>query len=223
MITVHHLEHSRSQKILWLLEELEQQYEIVHYKRDKKTNLAPPQLKKIHPLGKSPTVVDGENILAETGAITEYLVSKYNEKNLVPKTGTPEYLKYNYWMHTAEGSIMPLLVMNFIFSRINTQSPFFIRPIAKAITGKVTKAYLSPSLNSMLEMMETELTASTWFTGKEFTAADVQMSGPVEAALAQNFLSKERYPKICEYAERIKQRPSYKKAIEKGGGFIPEK
>lgn len=220
MITVHHLENSRSQKVIWLLEELQLDYEIKQYKRNSKTNLAPPELKAIHPLGKSPIVVDGENTLAETGAIIEYFVDKCN--SLKPGGETAELLCYRYWLHAAEGSIMPLLVMKFIFQYINTKSPFFLRPITKGIANQVTQSYIAPGLNNIFDLMEMELNKSLWFAGNEFTAVDIQMSSPVEAAIAQEVLP-EKCQKVREFAARIKERPAYKKSLEKGGGFVSSK
>ncbi|WP_152022010.1 glutathione S-transferase [Candidatus Uabimicrobium amorphum] len=221
MITVHHLESSRSQKILWLLEELQLEYKIEHYKRNKVTNLAPPELKKIHPLGKSPVVTDGENVIAETGAIIEYFVDKYTDKNLKPAAGTPEYMRYTYWLHTAEGSIMPLLVMKLIFGVISTKSPFFVRPIAKAISGQVNNSYIMPGLNNMFAYIEAELNRSSWLAGDQFSAADIIMSNPVEGAIAQGVVSPNQHPKIYDFLTRIQQREGYQKSVEKGGTFIP--
>ena len=223
MITVHHLENSRSQKILWLLEELELEYKIEHYKRNKTTNLAPPELKKIHPLGKSPVITDEETVLAETGAIIEYFVNKYPDKNLKPPADTPESLRYTYWLHTAEGSVMPLLVMKLIFGVISSKSPFFVRPIAKAISGQVNQSYILPGLNNMFAYIEGELTRSEWLAGENFSAADIIMSNAIEGALAQGVLSAEKHPKTHDFIARVQQRPAYQKSVEKGGSFIPDK
>jgi glutathione S-transferase len=218
MITVHHLENSRSQRVLWLLEELGTDYEIKHYKRDPETSLAPAELKSIHPLGKSPVVTDGEFVIAETGAIIEYLVDNYGNGRLIPPPKTPERLRYTYWMHAGEGTVMPLLVMSLIFNRVDTVAPWIIRPIAKAVTGTVRTSYLNPNLEASLAHMESELGTSEWFAGDEFTAADVAMSFPLEAAAARGGLDAE-YPKLSAFLERIHRRPAYVKALERGGPY----
>ncbi len=219
MITVHHLENSRSQRVLWLLEELEIPYEIQHYKRDRKTNLAPPELKSVHPVGKSPVITDGDVTVAETGAIIEYVLERHGKGRLVPPAGTPERLRYTYWLHAAEGSIMPLLVMKLIFTQTTRKPvPFFIRPITKAVANEVGKAYIDPSLKAMLDYAESELSRSEWFAGDEFSAADVQMSFPVEGAAVRADLS-EDYPRMQAFLDRIHARPAWKKALERGGPY----
>lgn len=217
MIVVHHLENSRSQRILWLLEELGLEYEVKRYGRDKTTSLAPLELKKIHPLGKSPVITDDGTVVAETGAIIEYIIDRHGGGRLIPPANSPERLRYTYWMHAAEGSVMPLLVMTLIFNRVETGVPWFIRPIAKGISGQVRSAYLGPNLNANLSHMEAELTKSTWFAGEELTAADIMMSFPVEAAAVRTL--GDGYPKLHAFLERIHARPAYKKALERGGPY----
>jgi glutathione S-transferase len=219
MITVHHLNNSRSQRVLWLLEELGVPYEIKRYQRDATTMLAPPELRAVHPLGKSPVITDDGVTIAESGAIVEYLVERYGNGRLVPAAGTPEKLRYTYWLHFAEGSAMLPLVMKLIFNRLETAPmPFFIRPVAKGIAGKVKAGFIDPNIKSQLDYMEAELGKSAWFAGSEFTAADIQMSFPVEAANARGGLDMTR-PKLIGFLERIHAMPSYKRAIEKGGPF----
>jgi len=218
MITVHHLENSRSQRVLWLMEELGLDYEIKHYKRNKATSLAPPELKEVHPLGKSPVITDGDLVIAETGAIIEYIVGEYGQGRLVPKPHTPEHLRYTYWMHAAEGTVMPLMVMTLIFNRIETGAPFLVRPIAKAISGQVKSAYLGPNTDAVLAHMEAELGRAAWFAGDEFSAADVQMSFPIEAASARIKIQAS-YPKLQAYLDTIHARPAYVTALEKGGPY----
>ena len=218
MITVHHLENSRSQRILWLLEELGLQYEIVRYERDKASSLAPPALKAIHPLGKSPVITDDGQVIAETGAIVEYVIERYGAGRLIPPPGTPERVRYVYWLHMAEGTAMPLLVMTLVFNRVETASPWFIRPVAKAIAGQVRSTYLGPSLTAVLRFMEDELGKSTWFAGESLTAADVMMSFPVEAAAVRTEL-KSGYPRLHAFLERVHGRPAYRKALERGGPY----
>src|SRR5215208_6882721 len=199
MIVLHHLDHSRSQRVLWLLEELGLPYEIRFYKRNPKTMLAPPELRKVHPLGKSPVITDGEITLAESGAILEYLVQRYGEGRLKPLPGTPDALRYLYWMHYAEGSLMPPLLMKLVFDQVQkARMPFFARPVARSIAGKVLKAFVMPQINSHLDFLEAELSASAWFTGAEFTVADIQLSFPLEAAKARGGLDSRR-PRLMDF------------------------
>ena len=218
MITVHHLNNSRSQRILWLLEELGVPYEIKRYQRDAKTSLAPPELLKVHPLGKSPVITDGDLTVAESGAIVEYLVERYGKGALVPKAGSPEKLRYTYWLHFAEGTAMPPMVMKLVFNRIErSPMPFFARPIAKGISRKVKEQFIDPNLQRIVGCMEAELAKGEWFAGAEFTAADVQMSFPVEAAAAR--AAGAPMPNLQRFLERIHARPAYRRALDKGGEF----
>ena len=219
MIVVHHLNHSRSQRVLWLLEELGLPYDIRFYQRNPKTMLAPPQLREIHPLGKSPVITDGEVRLAESGAILEYLVQRYGEGRLRPQPGTPAALRYLYWMHYAEGSLMPPLLMKLVFDRIQTaRMPFFARPIARTIAQRALKGFVMPQIETHLNVLETELGAAPWFTGDEFTVADIQLSFPLEAAKARGGLDGRR-PALLDFLARIHQRPAYARALERGGEF----
>jgi glutathione S-transferase len=219
MITVHHLNNSRSQRVLWLLEELGLPYEIRKYQRDAKTMLAPPELMQVHPLGKSPVITDDGQTIAETGAIVEYLIERYGNGRLAPAVGTPERLRWRYWLHFAEGSAMPPLLLKLIFERIKvTPMPFFAKPIAKGISNKVLAAMVEPNLKRQLDFMEAELAQSEWFAGDEFSAADIQMSFPVEAAAQRAGLDASR-PKLMAFLKRIHARPAYKKALERGGPY----
>jgi glutathione S-transferase len=218
VITVHHLQNSRSQRILWLLEELELDYEIRRYERDVQTSLAPPALKAVHPLGKSPVITDDGQVIAETGAIVEYVIERYGNGRLIPAAGTPERLRYTYWLHMAEGTAMPLLVMTLVFNRVETAAPWFIRPIAKAIAGQVRSSYIGPSLTAVLDLMEAQLVSSTWFAGEAPTADDVMMSFPVEAAAARADLPA-THPRLQAFLERIHARPAYRTALERGGPY----
>ena len=214
MITVHHLNNSRSQRILWLLEELGVSYEIRRYQRDAKTSLAPPELLRVHPLGKSPVITDGDLTLAESGAIIEYLVERYGKGALIPPQGSPERLRYIYWLHFAEGTAMPPLVMKLVFNRIEKgPMPFFARPIARGIVRKVKAGFIDPNLERIVTYIEAELERSDWFAGDAFTAADIQMSFPVEAAASRVGAR----PNMTKFLERIHARPAYKRALEKGG------
>ncbi len=217
MITVHHLNNSRSQRVLWLLEELGVDYQIKHYQRDSKTMLAPPELKAVHPLGKSPVITDGDITVAESGAIIEYLLENYGQGKLTVAKGTPEHRRYTYWMHYAEGTMMPLLVMKLVFSVIPKRSPALIRPIANAIVSNVEKNFLGPNLRTNLDFIESELNKSTWFAGDEITAADVQMSFVMEASAARG--PDGNRPKSAAFVKRIQERPAYQRALKKGGPY----
>lgn len=219
MVIVHHLNNSRSQRVLWLLEELGVPYEVRRYERDPTTMLAPPALKAVHPLGKSPVVTDGDVTLAESGAIVEYLAGRYAGGRLVPPPGTPERLRYTYWLHYAEGSAMPPLLLSLVFSRVReAPAPFFVRPIARAIADKVMTGFVTPNVKLHLDYMESELGRSAWFAGDEFSAADVQMSFPVEAAAARGGLDARR-PRLAAFLERIHSRPAYRRALAQGGPY----
>lgn len=219
MIIVHHLNNSRSQRVLWLLEELGLDYELRRYERDPATMLAPPELRAIHPLGKSPVISDGDNVLAESGAILEYLVETYGQGRLQPSPGTPERLRYRYWMHYAEGSAMPPLLLKLVFDRVGkAPMPFFARPVARAIAAKARDSFIQPQIDLHLDFMEGELERSTWFAGDAFTAADVQMSFPLEAAAARGGLDVLR-PRLMEYLARIHARPAYQRALARGGPY----
>lgn len=206
MIIVHHLNNSRSQRILWLLEELEVDYEIKYYQRDSETMLAPESLKEIHPLGKSPVITDKDRTVAESGAIVEYIVSRYGDGKLVPGVETPEHLRYKYWLHYAEGSAMPPLLMNLIFNLFGIKD-------SSAMDG-----FIAPQIKLHFNYIESELSKSKWFAGEEFTAADIQMSFPLELLgnLPQQLDSR---PNIKEFLNRIHDRPTYKRGLEHGGEY----
>lgn len=219
MIIVHHLNNSRSQRILWLLEELGLEYEIKKYQRDPKTMLAPPELRAIHPLGKSPVITDGGNTLAESGAIIEYLVERYGQGRLVPAAGSPDKLRYTYFLHYAEGSVMPPLLMKLVFDTVETSPmPFFVKPIARGIAQKVKRSYIMPQISQHLAFMEGELGKSAWFAGEEFTAADIQLSFALEASAARGGMGA-KFPRLGAFLERIHARPAYQRALERGGRY----
>lgn len=218
MIIVHHLNNSRSQRILWLLEELGVEYRIQRYERDPKTMLAPPELRAVHPLGKSPVISDGELTLAESGAIIDYLANRCGQE-LLPPAGSPERLRCNYWLHYAEGSAMPPLLLKLVFDKVESSPmPFFIKPIARGIAQKVKRALINPQLQLHLDYLEGELGKSTWFAGEAFSAADIQMSFPLEAATSRGGLDGSR-PRLKAFLERIHARPAYRRALEKGGEY----
>jgi glutathione S-transferase len=217
MLTVHHLNNSRSQRVLWLLEELELPYEIKYYQRDAKTQLAPPELRAIHPLGKSPVLVDGAETMAETGAIIEHLVETAGGR-LRPAAGTPERTRWNYWLHYAEGSLMPPLVLRLIFASMPGRAPEEIRPVATALAAATQAGYIDPQLKTHFDFIEGELGRSEWFAGKEFSAADVMMSFPLEAGGVRANAYEGR-PLIKAYVDKIHARPAYRVALEKGGPY----
>jgi glutathione S-transferase len=223
MIIVHHLNNSRSHRVIWLLEELGVDYEIKRYERDPQTMLAPKSLLKVHPLGKSPVITDdahGHVTVAESGAIIEYLIDRYDiESKLAPTAGTPTRLRYTYWLHFAEGSAMSPLLMKLVFNHIEkAPMPFFAKPIAKAIAKKTKASFIDPQIKAHLEFIEAELHKSTWFAGGRLTGADIQMSFPLEAAAARGGLD-DSYPKIMAFLKRIHARAGYKRALERGGEY----
>jgi glutathione S-transferase len=219
MVVVHHLNNSRSQRVLWLLEELGVPYEVKRYERDAKTMLAPPALLAVHPLGKSPVIVDGAVTVAEAGAIVEYLVEKYGAGRLIPSVGTPDRRRYTYWLHYAEGSAMPPLLFKLVFDRIAANpAPWPVSAIARRIAATVQDSFIGPNLKRHLDYMESELGAHDWFAGEEFTAADVQMSFPLEAAVSRAGLNADR-PKLMAFLDRIHARDAYKRALERGGAY----
>jgi len=226
MITVHHLETSRSQRILWLLEELGVPYELKIYQRDQATKLAPPALKKIHPLGKSPVITDGDEVIAESGAIIEYLVEMYGAQanedlsHLQPALRSAEHRQCRFWMHYAEGSLMNWLVMKLVFTTIPTQPmPFFVKPIARALCGTVQKKLIDPNVDTALAFIESHLTTHRWFAGEHLTMADFQMSFAVEALLSRAS-NTSACPHLQAYKNRMEARPAYQRGIAKGGPVV---
>lgn len=220
MLTLHHLNNSRSQRILWLLEELKQEYHIERYARDTKTQLAPASLKKVHPLGKSPLLTDEDKVIAESGAIIEYLAENYGPQ-WIPAQGSDAYLQYKYWLHYAEGSLMPYFVMKLVFDKVkNSPLPLLVKPIVKPIVNtiysEVMKSFLGPNIASNLQFIEEHLAQSEWFAGPAISGADIQMSFPLEAGLQG---SRRSYPHIQAFLKRIHARPAYQKALEIGGSY----
>ncbi len=221
MITVHHLENSRSLRVLWLLEELALPYTVKRYARHPKTLLAPPELKQVHPLGKSPVITDGDITVAESGAILEYLIDAHGQGRLRPPPATPAQRRYSYWMHFAEGSLMPPLLMALVFSKVREAPvPFFVKPVVRGIADKVTSSFIRPNTDNLLAFMNTELAPGPWFTGDTFTAADVQLSYPLQAAQARGALDA-RHPALLAWLQRIEKRPAYQRALAAGGPYQP--
>ncbi|MEJ0036730.1 MAG: glutathione S-transferase [Gammaproteobacteria bacterium] len=219
MIVVHHLNNSRSQRILWLLEELGVEYDLKCYQRDPRTMLAPPELKAIHPLGKSPVIQDDDLVLAESGAIIEYLADEYGGGKLARPHGSAARAQYVYWLHYAEGSAMPPLLMKLIFDKVvAAPMPFFARPVVRKIYQSVMTAFIGPQLKLHLDYLESQLAKRDWFLDGEFSAADVQMSFPLETAVARAGLDQTR-PRLMGWLRRVHARPAYRRAVERGGPY----
>jgi glutathione S-transferase len=216
MIIVHHLDNSRSHRVLWLLEELGAAYEIRRYARDSRTMRAPPSLRQVHPLGKSPVITDGALTLAESGAIIAYLVERFPGGTLAPAAAA-ERIRYMYWMHYAEGSAMPPLLLKLVFDRIErAPMPLLVRPIARTIARRAKRQFVEPQILEHLDYLETELGKCQWFAGDAFTAADIQMSYPIEAAAARVGIGVSR-PRLQAFLARIRDRQAYRRAAERGG------
>ncbi|GBQ88448.1 glutathione S-transferase [Acetobacter nitrogenifigens DSM 23921 = NBRC 105050] len=217
MIIVHHLENSRSQRILWLLEELDVPYELRAYKRQGSL-LAPPELRKIHPLGKAPVIQDGDRTVAESGAIIDYLVTAYGGGRLVPPEGTAERLSYTYWMYYAEGSAMTPLLLKLVFSMLPGRSPFLVKPVVRMIADKTSRSFIDPQIRLHMDFWESALSRNPWFAGEQFSAADIQMSFPLEAATSRATPGPKR-PFVAAFLDRIHSRPAYRRALERGGPY----
>lgn len=219
MIIVHHLNNSRSQRVLWLLEELNLPYEIKRYERDPKTIRAPKSLRDVHPLGKSPVITDGEITVAESGAIIDYLVRRYAKDKLIPQDDTAEFRAYQYWMHYSEGSLMPPLLMRMLFDKVKTSPmPFFIKPVGKMIADKVLSTFVNPEISLNMQYVDHYLSEHDWFAGEQLSGADFQMSFPLEASVASGTLGN-KYPNIQAYVERFQAREAYLEALAQGGDY----
>jgi glutathione S-transferase len=216
MLVVHHLNNSRSQRVLWLLEELGAPYEVKRYQRDAKTRQAPKELRDIHPLGKSPVLTEDGKVIAETGAIVEYLLERYGQGRLVPQDADGR-LRYRYWLHYAEGSAMTPLLLRLLFARIPENAPGLVRPLIKSVFKTADARIVEPQLKAHIALWEAELSKSEWFAGNEFSAADIMMSFPCEAA-AQRAGAKEK-PRITAFLDRIHSRPAYQAALKTGGPY----
>jgi glutathione S-transferase len=217
MIIVHYLENSRAHRVLWLLEELGLTYDIRRYPRGSDMR-APEALKKIHPLGKSPIIEDNGVVIAESGAIFDYLLRTYGRGGLSASESAQDQRDYVYWMNYAEGSAMPLLVMTVIFRTIPRQLPFFLRPLGKMISSGVEAKLLQPQLNDHVAFWEKSLGRTGWFAGDQLTAADIMMSFPVETAVTRAPAAD--HPAIKQFLQAIRARPAYRSALEKGGPYI---
>ena len=220
MIVVHHLNDSRSQRILWLLEELGLDYAVEKYLRDPDSLRAPEGLRRLHPLGKLPVIVDGDLTLAESGAIVEYLLERYGQGRLTPPAGTPERLRYLYWLHYAEGSAMTPLLVKLIFDRIETgPAPMLLRPVVRGLARAVKGKFAQPEIDLHLDFLEAELGRSTWFVGESLTGADILLSFPIQIAAAQTRLDTGR-PRLAAFLARVAARPAWQRAVERGGPYL---
>ncbi len=220
MLTVHHLENSQSIRILWLLEELEADYRIQLYQRTGPNTMAPEEYKNLHPMGTSPTISDGDTVLAETNAIIDYILDKFPNDTLRPLSGSHERTRYLFWLHATQGSFMPLLLESLIFKRMVSNSPALIRPVSRLLAGKIRESYLEPRLSRILKHMEDELSRSTWLAGEHLTAADIVMGYCLEVTEVRIGLGK-HFPNIKGFLRRMRERPAYKAAMEKNGDFKP--
>jgi glutathione S-transferase len=217
MIVVHHLNNSRSQRVLWLLEELGLPYEIKRYERDAQTMLAPPELKAIHPLGKSPVITDGDKVIAETGAIVEYILETYGEGRLIPAPGTPERLRFTYWLHYAEGSAMTPLLLKLVFTSLPNRAPGLMKGFVRTVSGRAEQSFVDPQIKAHVDYWEAELSKSEWFAGDTLTGADIMMSFPLEAGAARGGAGSR--PHVKAFLEKIHARPAYQRALERGGPY----
>ncbi len=217
MLIVHHLENSRSQRVLWLLEELGVPYEVKRYERNPKTSLAPKELLDIHPLGKSPLLEDDGEIIAETGAIFEYILDQYGNGRLRPEAGTKAARQLTYWLHYAEGSAMSPLLMKLVFSVMPQRAPALMKPLVRSVTSKAQAGFVDPQLKSHIGYWASTLSQSEWFVGDEFSAADIMMSFPLEAAASR--AGAEAYPVLVAFLEKIHARPAYQAALKAGGPY----
>lgn len=216
MITLHHLEYSQSYRVLWLLEALGADYELKLYERDKTTRLAPADYKAISPLGTAPVITDGDLKLAETGAIFDYILDQYPESSLRPAANAASRTDYLFWVHAAQGSLMPMMLMSVVFQMLTTRSPVLLRPLIKMVLGKASASMVNPRVKLLLDKAEADLAATGWIAGESISAADMMLSYPIESAQTKGLL-KGQYPNCEAWVERIKQEASYQTAKEKDG------
>ena len=220
MLEIHHLENSQSIRILWLLEELDASYKLIHYRRDVNTSLAPETFKKLHIIGTSPCVSDGVLVLPETNAIMDYVMDKFGDQGLRPSVEHPQRNQYLYWFHAAQGSLMPLLTDALIFKRMISKVPFIVRPLIRVVVSKVENAYLKPRLERMMQHIEKTLQEHTWFAGEQFTAADIVMGYCMDVAAVRVGMG-DGYPNAQRFLRQMRARPSFQRALAKNGEFRP--
>jgi glutathione S-transferase len=221
VLYVHHLENSRSQRVIWLLEELNLEYEIINHKRLPGTRVAPASLYNIHPLAKSPVLCDQEVVLAESGAIFAYLVQCYGNGLLEPIKGGAQWVQYIYWIHFAEGSFMPYLAMKLVFARIVNEAPFFVRPLIRIIFKAVGAQYLDPNIRQEINSIEEHLAVNRWFAGDAFTAADIMMGFMLEA-VAGCLAHESTHPNIIRFVHAMRARQAYQQAVKRGNWSVAE-
>lgn len=227
MLVVHHLETSRSHRIIWLLEELGVPYEMKVYKRHPFTRLAPPELKAVHPLGKSPVIVDDGITIAESGPIIEYLLERYGQNkggdlaNLVPTPGTPEHRECRYFMHYAEGSLMLILLIALVFRVLPRHTPWLMRPMARKLADAANRAFIGPNMKTHLGFLEGHLATHSFMAGEHLTGADFQMGFIAEILLTREGL-REACPGLAAYRDKLAARPAWTRAIQKGGQIVME-
>lgn len=221
MLYIHHLENSRSQRVIWLLEELNLEYEIINHKRLPGTRVAPASLHSVHPLAKAPVLRDKDVVLAESGAIFAYLLERYGNGLLEPVKGGAERVQYIYWIHFAEGSFMPYLAMKIVFARISQAVPFFVRPLITAVFKAVGAKYLNPNIHQEISAIEEHLNVHRWFAGDSFTAADIMMGFMLEA-VAGRMAQEATHPNINRFVRAMQARPAYQQALRRGNWSAAE-
>ncbi len=219
MITVHHLNQSRSQRIIWLLEELGLDYQVKQYSRDAETSLAPESLRQIHPLGKSPVIDDDGRVVAETGTIIEYVINRHGGGRMRPEAGSDAEIDYLYWMHFAEGTMMPPMVMALVLGRLTeAKVPFFAKPVVKKVEAQLRAVMVDRHLPAQFKLVENHLVGQNFLAGDSLTGADIMMSFPLEAAVIRTGIGAD-HPNIAAYVKRIHDRPAYRAALAKGGPY----
>lgn len=214
MITLHHLEYSQSFRTLWLLEELGVDYELIRYNRDKKTKLAPPEYKAISPLGTAPVISDGDLTLAESNAITDYILDQHPNNNLRPAHNHPDRAQYLFWFHASQGSMMPIVLMEAVMRIMHQRVPFFLKPIVSTLVEKMSNGFSKPRMTRLLEQAEKDLNNRDWLGGDTLSAADISMIYPMVAAQSRGFLN-EKYPQCLAWLARAQACESYKAAQKK--------
>ena len=220
MIELHYFEHSRSQRMLWFAEELGLTYRLVKHRRDPQTQLASEEAKALHPLGKFPILVHGDHVIAESAVILEYMARFFGEATWVVNIDDTNYWSFQYWMHYAEASLMPPLIIRLIFSKLKgPQVPALIRPLSRRIADQVDQSFTLPQIRTHFAFVESHLRGREWFVGDRMTIADVQMHFPLEAALAKRTIKATDYPAINQYVERLQARPAYLRALDKAGEY----
>jgi len=216
MITLHHLEYFQSFRILWLLEELNLDYKLEHYERDRKTNLAPDNYKVLSPLGTAPVLTDADLVISESNAIMDYILDKHPSETLRPEPDSKHRVRYLFWMHASQGSLMPVLLMSMMFRIIPERVPFFLKPIIKPVLAMANTGFTKPRLTALLKQAETDLRLADWFGGNHLSAADISMSYPMES-MRSNGMINENHPNCLAWLDRMNACPSFQRAREKDG------